>query len=368
MRICYFTHDLYSHTGIGTLSRGIIEGVARKHPDWKIGVVVEVACGHVLEIGKVRPRITSFFRLRSFFKNYDVVHALDGYPYGFLAVLSTLGLGNKVYITAIGSGGVHAFSKFRTKAFIRWGYRHADKVFALSANTARIVKEYMPKLSITPVTPGIDVKKFNAQKEDRGGLPDVIFQKPYILSVGSFKDRKGFRECADAFIEAAPKVPDLHYVFASNPNNKYAQTILEKFKKHGLMDRVHVLEGQEIAPGHVFLTQEQLFTLYKNARLFMMMPQEFSHNDIEGFGLVFLEAAAVGLPIITSREGPAPEAVSEDNSAFMFNPRDTKHIADAIVRIVSDRVLWERMSKASRQFAEHMSWDRTVNIYLSHYY
>src|SRR3989338_5383233 len=97
MKICYFTHDIKKNTGSGIFSRNLADAVLKLRLDWQIDFLVsdsgaDKGESHVLSVNR-RDILKNFFKIRRVLKKYDLVHALDGFPYGFLAVLATIGTG-----------------------------------------------------------------------------------------------------------------------------------------------------------------------------------------------------------------------------------------------------------------------------------
>ena len=74
--------------------------------------------------------------------------------------------------------------------------------------------------------------------------------------------------------------------------------------------------------------------------------------DVEGFGMVFLEANACGRPVVASRSGGVPEAVAEGESGLLVPPDDPAATAAAIVRILADPALAARLAERGRARAE----------------
>jgi phosphatidyl-myo-inositol dimannoside synthase len=363
MKICYLTHDMHPHTGIGKVSINLVDQVVLRHPEWHVSVVVEESSGHPLEIEIVKTDkqnlIKTILHLRSLFKKYDLIHALDGYPYGFVAVMSTIGLGKKIFITGIGSGAVNTLNKPLFGSLIRLCYKRADKFFAISRYTARKVQEYIHGFKIVVVNLGVHIKKRTSNVPDTATIKQITDAQPYILTVGSFKARKGQKELILAYIEAVKKVPELNYVFVGNVHNAYVDDIKSLINKAGLTHKVYFL-------GNV--SEEELEMVYENAFLFAMLHKDIKGNpDIEGFGLVYLEAAALGVPIIGSTEGPSEDAINVDKNGVLVDPHDIGAISNAIVRISTDDALREKMSSESRDFAGYMSWEKHANEYMPYY-
>ena len=120
------------------------------------------------------------------------------------------------------------------------------------------------------------------------------------------------------------------------------------------------LEDRVVMVKHV--PRPFLVGLYRNAELFMLLPYDVD-KDVEGFGFVFLEAAAAGLPVIGTRESGAEDALSHGENGFLVPPQDPPAAAEAAIRILSSPELKERFSRASLAFAREMNWERVAAAY-----
>ena len=143
MDICFLTHNLDIKNGGGRLSYELISGLQKTSPDVKIKVLTTIFSGYEYEEAILYPnKIKLFFSLlkvRKILKHYNIIHAFDGMPYGVIASLALVGLRNKLIVTAVGSGSLQPlYSKY---AFlIKWAYRQADKLIAISSYTANEIK------------------------------------------------------------------------------------------------------------------------------------------------------------------------------------------------------------------------------------
>ena len=77
---------------------------------------------------------------------------------------------------------------------------------------------------------------------------------------------------------------------------------------------------------------------------------------MEGFGIVFLEANACGVPVIGGRSGGAPDAVQDGASGFLVDPNDVEEIAGRILLLLEDPDLRRRMGAAGREWASGFTW------------
>jgi glycosyltransferase involved in cell wall biosynthesis len=72
-------------------------------------------------------------------------------------------------------------------------------------------------------------------------------------------------------------------------------------------------------------------------------------GDAEGFGMVFIEAQAMGLPVVSTLSGGIPEAVKNGETGLLVPERDSAALAEAILRLMQDEELWQQYSLAGRR-------------------
>jgi phosphatidylinositol alpha-1,6-mannosyltransferase len=117
----------------------------------------------------------------------------------------------------------------------------------------------------------------------------------------------------------------------------------------GVADRV-VFAG-EVPPG-------DLPAYYAACDVFLL-PNRIDEGDIEGFGIVFLEAAASERPAIGGSSGGVPEAVADGLTGLLVSGTDADELAGCVRRLVSDKVLARRLGRAGRQrVLRSFTWDR----------
>jgi phosphatidylinositol alpha-1,6-mannosyltransferase len=102
--------------------------------------------------------------------------------------------------------------------------------------------------------------------------------------------------------------------------------------------------------------------LYACADVFAMLCRErWGGLEAEGFGIVFVEAAACGVPAVAGRSGGAHEAVVHDETGFVVEPRDVGAVRAALDRVLRDDALRVRLGAAARHRAvEELAYDRLV--------
>jgi len=177
-------------------------------------------------------------------------------------------------------------------------------------------------------------------------------QTPTLLSVGEVKPRKGYHVSLQVFARLQKELPTVRYDIVGNcPDNAYTQSLNEIIRQYGLA-------GVRF---HGAVSEADLGRLYQQASLFLLTPQDGSGAQklaFEGFGLVYLEAGAYGLPVIASDCGGVAEAVRDGETGFVFAQDDVAGMAQAAQRLLTDEALNRRLGLANRRWAEMLTWSR----------
>ncbi|RFC32983.1 MAG: phosphatidylinositol alpha-1,6-mannosyltransferase [Candidatus Nitrotoga sp. MKT] len=211
---------------------------------------------------------------------------------------------------------------------MRFALRHADQVIANSEFTRdTLIKMDVKPANITLIYPGVDVTRFRPDLEckDLRQLAGVTDTGKLILSVGRLSRRKGF----DQVIQALPALIhaglDIQYVLIGIGEDY--DYLLNLALKHGVSERVHLL-------GHVSI--DDLPRWYNACDVFIMPNREIN-GDTEGFGMVFIEAAACGKPAIAGQTGGTGAAVVDGVTGFRVDGTDAAAIATALQRVLEDK-------------------------------
>jgi len=98
--------------------------------------------------------------------------------------------------------------------------------------------------------------------------------------------------------------------------------------------------------------------LYSQANLFCLVGKFVPNGPVEGFGLVYLEAAAQGLPAISGRIGGMPEAVINEEVGIVVDGENPTEVSDAIIRIINSDLYRKKLGFNAKKRAEYLSWPR----------
>lgn len=166
------------------------------------------------------------------------------------------------------------------------------------------------------------------------GLPELGGE--YILYVGFVSDRKGISQLLDAFSIVANKRPSSHLVIAGDGPRR--PEMERRARTGALAGKVHFV-------GHV--KQADLPVLYAGARMFVFPSLE------DTFGVVLSEAAACGLPLISSMFAGASQVyVQDDENGWVVDPRAPEPFARRMLALLDDDELQERMGRRSQELAQ----------------
>lgn len=261
----------------------------------------------------------------------DVVHATTE-PYALL--LPTLrGAARASCATMHGSYAVLPFEgKASTRRRMTAAYRKTDRIFSVSAFTKGFLRDRHPDIYET-----LDLQekiRVFSNSIDLTGVPPPIPRPPNtgirrIIGVGAVKERKGYLEAVDACAALRATGMELRYdIIGPAEDPAYVAKLRERIARNGLQDAV-ILRGE--------ISETELQRAYAEADLFLLLSLR-SGPYVEGFGLVFLEANARGVPVIGPSTGGCPEAIHEGMSGFHCDPHDV----ESIVRRMED-ILVRRM-------------------------
>lgn len=239
----------------------------------------------------------------------------------------------------------------RLKA-MRFAYCHADLVIANSAFTqGELLKLGVSTERVRIIHPGVDLERFHPGYEtaDLRRCIGVGKGGKLILSVGRLSRRKGFDQVIQALPRLLQRGLDVHYaVIGIGEDEQYLQQLA---RERGVADRVHLL-------GHVAM--EDLPRWYCAADVFAMPNREIN-GDTEGFGMVFVEAAACGTPSVAGLAGGAGAAVLDDETGLQVDGSSVEQVAEALRRLLTDTLLVKRLARQALDRARReLGWERVA--------
>jgi phosphatidylinositol alpha-1,6-mannosyltransferase len=192
------------------------------------------------------------------------------------------------------------------------------------------------------IAPGIDVDHFTAVDATSLRQSLGLSEKKVIVSVGRLVHRKG----QDFLIESMPQiltqVPDAHLLLVGQ--GPYRAHLEKLVTKHSLQENVTFIGRIQYndLPGYICVGD--IFAMPSRSR--------FGGLEVEGLGIVYLEASACGLPVIAGESGGAPDAVIEGVTGFVVDGTSTEQIANRAIQLLRDEKLRRGMGSAGRAWIE----------------
>ncbi len=227
----------------------------------------------------------------------------------------------------------------------RLAVRRAQVVVATSRYSRdRIVEAYgIPAGKIVIVPEPIDLLRWREQ-----GNGPAPANPPAILSVAHMYPRKNLERLLQAFAElSAAGVPFQGWIVGDGPRRRAWERLRDRLGLGGAVQFLGTLPWREL--------RER----YGRAALFCLPSRQ------EGFGIVFVEAMASGLPVVAARAAAVPETVAEGETALLVEPDDPRGLAEALARLLTDSGLRREFGAAGRRRAERFEADRVAGEFLA---
>ena len=250
------------------------------------------------------------------------------------------------------------------RILIKFLLRRASGVGANSKNTERIVRSIgVASDKVQVIYPGVKSELF--VKEPAAGaekiLPEIHGRRT-LLYVGRLIRRKGMLELVENVLpKLVKKYPDVVLVVVGEDakaslahKERLKDKLVASIKTLGLEKHV-ILAGS--------LKDEDVIRLYYHAHVFVLPALDLA-DDVEGFGIVFSEAALANLPTVATRVGGIPEAVVDGETGLLVEGGDYEGIVQAISRLFDDDPLRRKLGAAAARRAEaSFSWPVIVAQY-----
>ncbi|WP_458691085.1 glycosyltransferase family 4 protein [Nocardia tengchongensis] len=228
---------------------------------------------------------------------------------------------------------------------------HTDVVTYVSKYTRRrFAAAFGAQSALEYLPPAVDAEVFKPDPAARAELRARygLGERPTILCLSRLVPRKGQDALIAAMPEIRKRVPGAVLVIAGG--GPYEQKLRQLVAALGVSDDVVFVgrvPSQELAAHHTIADVFAMPCRTRGAGL-----------DVEGLGIVFLEASATGVPVVAGNSGGAPETVREGETGRVVNGRKLESIADAIVDILSDRDAAAAMGAAGRAWVQQQwRWD-----------
>ena len=200
-------------------------------------------------------------------------------------------------------------------AFIAVSRFIRDRLIAQGYPSDRVLVHYI----------GVDTAVFR--------VDPVTAREPIVLFVGRLVEKKGCRFLIEAMRSVTERHPEARLVVVGDGR--------ERRSLEALSDRIGV-DTEFVGAQQPSAVRDWM----RRARVFCVPSVTAASGDAEGFGLVFAEAQAMGLPVVSTRSGGIPEAVADGVTGLLVAERDVAALASQLERLLDDDELWHHLSAA----------------------
>lgn len=253
------------------------------------------------------------------------------------------------YITVV--HGLDAIEGRKINKFLQYkAFKNGKIIISVSRFTKNLLESQFPNksLNIAVINGGVDLKKYK-KIEDYSKVETKYSLDPgfRIVSIARLVKRKGFDNMIKAIALLNDK--DMHYYIGGSGN--YELDLRKLAIELKLQNNVHFLG---------FVSDDEIAEFYSACDVYAM-PSRQLKNDVEGFGLTYIEAAACGITSIGGKNSGAEDAILQNETGILVDAESVEEIAEAIKNLKSNSIFMKELAeKAHKRAIESFSWEVKV--------
>jgi phosphatidylinositol alpha-1,6-mannosyltransferase len=226
-----------------------------------------------------------------------------------------------------------------------------DSLTYLGEFTQKAISQALSKKAaeqMMKIAPGIDVEHFSPQDSLALRRELGIDNKKVIVSVGRLVHRKGQDHLIESMPEILKKVPDAHLLMVGQ--GPYLEHLAKLVAIQKVENHVSFIGRIQYAELPRFICAGDVFAMPSRSRL--------AGLEVEGLGIVYLEASACGLPVVAGDSGGAPDAVVQGVTGLVVDGTNNAQIASSIISLLNDPQKSQAMGAAGRQWIiDNWRWE-----------
>jgi phosphatidylinositol alpha-1,6-mannosyltransferase len=315
----------------GAIAEGFVNGGFRTH-----------VVSHRGPVRRPVREISALHRLRSRHRD-DLVISGIWYPEGLLTRLAGV---KRCVILAHGLELMPGASRFRRSVWTRLRRQTLESAALVVANsryTAGLVADAAPGARVVTLPLGVDQKFFAPGNKESARQRFGVEEKIVICSVSRLVAYKGHDTVLDALATLPPQIREkvVYLIAGKGP------------ARAGLESRAERLGIKGAIQWLGFVPDRDLPVLYNAADLFVLCTREnTSAQEVEGFGLVFLEAQACGTPVVGTNTGGIPDAIQHGCGGWLIPQNEPQALSGLLIRLAEAPQEFRRAGKAARTRVE----------------
>jgi glycosyltransferase involved in cell wall biosynthesis len=287
----------------------------------------------------------------------NFIHCHWVIPQGFFVALLT-SFSKIPYLLTAHGGDVYSFRK---NSLIRrcsnFALKRAKTCTVNSVPTGQAVRNIRADARIQVVPMGVDTERFHPGKSNPKIKDDLNIQDIFLLAVGRFAEKKGFKYLIQAMPEILQKRPDAKLVIIGFGPQEEA--LKQRVRQLGLENAVLFVGSKE---------GDELAEYFATADIFIGPSVVTDSGDTEGQGVVFLEAMASGTAVIASDVGGVKDVVHDMKTGLLIPQKNPEAIAEKTVLLMDNQKLRNELALNGRNLAEsEYSWKTIAERFLETY-
>lgn len=232
----------------------------------------------------------------------------------------------------------------------------ADLVVANSEYTRRLVLEKAPRATVVAIPLAVDHERFSPGDGEEAKRRFGVADKVVLSTVARLHAYKGHDVVLHAIAACSERIRrNLVYLIAGK--GPHQSELKRQVAELGLTEQVRFLG---------FVAEDDLPDLYRASDLFLLCTREAAERqEVEGFGLAFLEAQACGTPVIGTRTGGIPDAVKEGEGGWLIEQDDVAALSRFLSLLVDDPTAFLAEGKRARLRVEReCTWEHYVRRFV----
>jgi len=281
-------------------------------------------------------------------EHFDICHLHE--PLMPMLCTTVLRLSSAANVGTFHASGGKPWYSFGTpigKLILKKWFHKLDGKIAVSPPAREYVSKYFPG-DYTIIPNGVDTKHFSP---DALPIEEFIDGKLNILFIGRLEKRKGLDYLLEAYKRVKPEIPDSRLIVVG-PGIRLRHKYEKRVRRSGLKDVVFV----------GYASYRDLPRYYKTADIVCCPAIGW-----ESFGIVLIEAMAVGKPIVASNIKGYASVMSDGVEGLLVPPKNAEKLAEALISLMSDESLRQQLGASGWHRATEYSWESVAQRVLDYY-
>ena len=215
-----------------------------------------------------------------------------------------------------------------------------------------IIKEDIGNKKIIIVYPCPHIKPENTNNAETQIIKKELdlFHKKILLSVGRLVARKGFDKVIESLPEILKNMPNLIYLIIGNgPDLQRLKKLAEDLQVRGNIIFIHDLKDSKLP------------IYYELADIFIMPARIENQTDVEGFGIVYLEANLFKKPVVAGKSGGIEDSVIDGQTGILVDPQDINEISQAVLKLLNNPELMNKLGvQGKKRVLSQFQWPTQI--------